>query len=40
MTDRMAALHGSLDLRAVPSGGTQVSGRLPVRASQEAPASA
>jgi signal transduction histidine kinase len=39
MMDRMAALRGSLDLRAQPGGGTQVSGRLPVRARQETPAS-
>ena len=39
MMDRMAALRGSLDLRARPGGGTQVSGRLPVRARQETPAS-
>jgi two-component system, NarL family, sensor kinase len=32
MMDRMAALQGSLDLRAEPGGGTRVSGRLPVRA--------
>jgi signal transduction histidine kinase len=38
MMDRMAALRGSLDLRAQPGGGTQVSGRLPVRARKEAPA--
>ena len=39
MMDRMAALRGSLDLRAQPGGGTEVSGRLPVRARQETPAS-
>jgi signal transduction histidine kinase len=39
MMDRMAALRGSLDLRAQPGGGTEVSGRLPVRARQENPAS-
>ena len=33
MTDRMAALGGSLDLRAAPDGGTIVSGRLPVQVS-------
>jgi signal transduction histidine kinase len=38
MMDRMAALRGSLDLRALPGGGTEVSGRLPVRAGQETPA--
>ena len=38
MADRMAALHGSLDLGAAPGGGTSVSGRLPVRARHEAPA--
>jgi signal transduction histidine kinase len=37
MMDRMAALEGSLDLRVAPSGGTQVSGRLPVRAKQDTP---
>jgi signal transduction histidine kinase len=37
MMDRMAALEGSLDLRIAPSGGTQVSGRLPVRAKQDTP---
>jgi signal transduction histidine kinase len=39
MMDRMAALRGSLDLRAQPGDGTQVSGQLPVRARQETPAS-
>jgi signal transduction histidine kinase len=39
MMDRMAALRGSLDLRAQPGGGTEVSGRLTVRARQENPAS-
>jgi signal transduction histidine kinase len=38
MMDRMAALHGSLDLGTAPGGGTIVSGRLPVRARHEAPA--
>jgi signal transduction histidine kinase len=38
MMDRMAALHGSLDLGTAPNGGTSVSGRLPVRARHEAPA--
>jgi len=38
MMDRMAALRGSLDLQAQPGGGTEVSGRLPVRARQENPA--
>ena len=38
MADRMAALHGSLDLGAAPGGGTSVSGRLPVRARHGAPA--
>jgi signal transduction histidine kinase len=38
MADRMAALHGSLDLGAAPGGGTSVNGRLPVRARHEAPA--
>jgi signal transduction histidine kinase len=38
MMDRMAALHGSLDLDTGPAGGTSVSGRLPVRARQETPA--
>ena len=38
MMDRMAALHGSLDLEAQPGGGTRVSGRLPVQARQETPA--
>jgi two-component system, NarL family, sensor kinase len=34
MTDRTAALNGSLDLHAEPGGGTRVSGRLPVPARQ------
>jgi signal transduction histidine kinase len=38
MMDRMAALHGSLDLGTAPGGGTIVNGRLPVRARHEAPA--
>jgi signal transduction histidine kinase len=38
MMDRMAALHGSLDLDTAPGGGTRVSGRLPVPARQETPA--
>ena len=38
MMDRMAALHGSLDLGTAPGGGTIVSGRLPVRARHETPA--
>jgi signal transduction histidine kinase len=38
MTDRMAALHGSLDLGTAPDGGTRVSGRLPVPARHETPA--
>jgi len=38
MMDRMAALHGSLDLEAGPNGGTSVSGRLRVRARQQTPA--
>jgi signal transduction histidine kinase len=38
MTDRMAALQGSLDLGTAPNGGTRVRGRLPVPARHEAPA--
>ena len=38
MVDRMAALHGWLDLSAAPNGGTSVSGRLPVPARHGAPA--
>jgi len=38
MTDRMAALQGSLDLGTAPNGGTSVSGRLPVPARQQTPA--
>jgi signal transduction histidine kinase len=38
MMDRMAALHGSLDLGQAAGGGTSVSGRLPVRARHETPA--
>ena len=38
MMDRMAALHGSLDLDTAPGGGTRVSGRLPVPARQATPA--
>jgi signal transduction histidine kinase len=38
MTDRMAALQGSLDLGTAPGGGTSVSGRLPVPARHETPA--
>jgi signal transduction histidine kinase len=38
MTDRMAALQGSLDLGTAPAGGTIVSGRLPVPARQQASA--
>ena len=38
MTDRMAALGGSLDLRSDPGGGTEVSGRLPVQMRQQTPA--
>jgi signal transduction histidine kinase len=38
MTDRMAALQGSLDLGTAPGGGTIVRGRLPVPARHETPA--
>ena len=38
MMDRMAALHGSLDLGTAPGGGTSVSARLPVPARHETPA--
>jgi signal transduction histidine kinase len=38
MTDRMAALQGSLDLGTARGGGTIVSGRLPAPARQQTPA--
>jgi signal transduction histidine kinase len=31
MTDRLAALDGTLDIRSRPGGGTTVSGRVPVQ---------
>jgi signal transduction histidine kinase len=38
MSDRMAALQGSLDLGTAANGGTIVNGRLPVPARQQTPA--
>lgn len=34
MTDRLAALDGTLDIRSQPGGGTTVSGRIPVQSRQ------
>jgi signal transduction histidine kinase len=34
MTDRLAALDGTLDIRSRPGGGTTVSGRIPVQSRQ------
>jgi signal transduction histidine kinase len=37
MTDRLAALGGTLDIRSWPGGGTTVSGRIPVQSRRASP---
>ena len=37
MTDRLAALGGTLDIRSRPGGGTTVSGRIPVQSRRDPP---